>query len=285
MFYEIANNPDLKNKPVVLNLHNIDTGTTVKGYINDIDAFTEKDKLTFGQKLYIPNKESLDINIDMFAVIAEPEDEYHPQSMTALINTLIMILVKENDQCIFKPHLVSLVFYLKIVFDLKFNKMLTKEETIIKKGFPVYIPEINDIYNYTIITADDGFIPNINIKNKKWSIHSTELLNGLTYKQFNYLINISKSLINSNKIDKIFDQIIEYQKTEKHSHMELGKSLQSYQPSDVYDLSQLKADFKDIWLYENEQIPINEIITAYGFSIEYRPYDSHPMFDLSLIHI
>lgn len=30
---------------------------------------------------------------------------------------------------------------------------------------------------------------------------------------------------------------------------------------------------------ENEQIPINEIITAYGFSIEYRPYDSHPMFD------
>lgn len=31
---------------------------------------------------------------------------------------------------------------------------------------------------------------------------------------------------------------------------------------------------------ENEQIPINEIITAYGFSIEYRPYDSHPMFDM-----
>jgi len=249
MFYEITNNPDLKSKPVILNLHNIDTDTTVKGYINDINAFTEKDKLTFGQKLYIPNKESLDINIDMFALIAEPKDEYHPQSMTALINTLIMILVKENDQYLFKPHFVSLVFYLKIVFDLKFNKMLTKEQTIIKKGFPVYIPEINDIYNYTIITADDGFIPNIDIKNKKWSIYSPELLNGLTYKQFNYLIHTSKSLlINSTKIDTIFDQIIEYQKTEKHSHMELIQSNHSYQPYDVYDLSQLKADFKDIWL-------------------------------------
>lgn len=248
MFYEIANNPDLKSKPVVLNLHNIDTDTTVKGYINDIDAFTEKDKLTFGQKIYIPNKESLDINIDMFALIAEPKDKYQPQSMTALINTLIMILVKENDQSVFKPRLIALTFYLKIVFDLKFNKMLTKEQTIIKKGFPAYIPEINDNYNYTVINADDGFIPNIDIKNKKWSIYSPKLLNGLTYKQFNYLIHISKSLINSNKIDKIFDQIIEYQKTEKHRHMELGKSLQSYQPYDVYDLSQLKADFKNIWL-------------------------------------
>lgn len=248
MFYEIANNPDLKHKPVILNLHNIDTGTTVKGYINDINAFTEKDKLTFGQKLYIPNKESLDINIDMFALIAEPKDEYQPQSMTALVNTLIMILVKENDQSLFKPRLISLVFYLKIVFDLKFNKMLTKEQTIIKKGFPVYIPEINHNYNYTIINADDGFIPNIDIKNKKWNIHSPEVLNGLTYKQFNYLIHISKSLINSSKINIIFDQIIEYQKTEKHSHMEIGKTIQSYEPYAVYDLSQLKADFKDIWL-------------------------------------
>ena len=248
MFYEIANNPDLKRKPVVLNLHNIDTGTTVKGYINDINAFTEKNKLTFGQKLYIPNKESLDMNIDMFALIAEPKDEYQPQSMTALINTLIMILVKENDQSVFKPHLVSLVFYLKIVFDLKFNKMLTKEETIIKNGFPVYIPEINDNYNYTVINTDDGFIPNIDIKNKKWSIYSPELLNGLTYKQFNYLIHTSKSLIYSSKINTICNQIIEYQKTEKHSQMELIQSNYSYQPYDVYDLSQLKADFKDIWL-------------------------------------
>lgn len=248
MFYEIANNPDLKNKPVVLNLQNIDTGTTVKGYINDIDAFTEKDKLTFGQKIYIPNKESLNINIDMFALIAEPKDEYYPQSMTALVNTLIMILVKENDQSVFKPRLIALIFYLKIVFDLKFNKMLTKEQSIIKKGFPVYIPEINDNYNYSVINAHNGFIPNIDIKNKKWNIYAPELLNGLTYKQFNYLIHTAKSLINSTKINTIIDQIIEYEKTEKHSHMELIQSNYSYQPYDVYDLSQLKADFKDIWL-------------------------------------
>lgn len=248
MFYEIANNPNLKSKPVVLNLHNIDTGTTVKGYINDINAFTEKDKLTFGQKIYIPNKESRDITIDTFALIAEPKDEYQPQSMTALINTLIMILVNENDQSLFKPRLIALIFYLKIVFDLKFNKMLTKEQTIIKKGFPAYIPEISDNYNYTVINANDGFIPNIDIKNKKWSIYSPELLNGLTYNQFNYLIHTSKSLINSTKINTIFDQIIEYQKTEKHSRMELIQSNYSYQPYEVYDISQLKADFKDIWL-------------------------------------
>lgn len=31
---------------------------------------------------------------------------------------------------------------------------------------------------------------------------------------------------------------------------------------------------------ENGQMPINEIITACGFSIEYLPYDSNPMFDM-----
>lgn len=31
---------------------------------------------------------------------------------------------------------------------------------------------------------------------------------------------------------------------------------------------------------ENGKMPINEIITACGFSIEYRPCDSNPMFDM-----
>ncbi len=31
---------------------------------------------------------------------------------------------------------------------------------------------------------------------------------------------------------------------------------------------------------ENGQMPINEIITACGVSIEYRPCDSNPMFDI-----
>lgn len=31
---------------------------------------------------------------------------------------------------------------------------------------------------------------------------------------------------------------------------------------------------------ENEQMPINEIITACGFSIEYKPCNSNPMFDM-----